>query len=195
MKPLSIVKVLPFFAPEFGGPVVQARSVCAALARRGHRVAVLTSDLGMPAGQTRDAWRDVDGYQVFTASVGRLGRTPPYRQATLRAPLRRLLADADVVAANVGLTWLHAMVVRECRAAGVPVVAGNNDGYACVMRDAGAISLVDPNDEAALAERIRLMLENDQVRGAWLDWAAESLPKYDFPHYVNDHLQVFRSVL
>ncbi|MEZ5156464.1 MAG: glycosyltransferase [Solirubrobacterales bacterium] len=43
-RPLSILHVIDWIAERYGGPVRNVRDVCAALADRGHRVDVLTTD-------------------------------------------------------------------------------------------------------------------------------------------------------
>jgi len=98
-RSLRIVYACPFFEPalNFGGPVTQLGTMCRALAARGHRVRVVTTDVGTPADLERDRWLTRDGYQVFYAKSSRLGRVPPYYNTRVRGALEQALGDADVL--------------------------------------------------------------------------------------------------
>lgn len=122
MRPLRIVTVLPFFAWRFGGSVEVARLLCAELARRGHDVRVLTTDLGEPS-TTPQGWSTCDGFRVLRVRAGWLHSRPPYlAPRALLTALDAELVDADVVTSQVGLTWLGARAAARCAAAGVPFV-------------------------------------------------------------------------
>lgn len=119
MAPLHVVVVMPFFAWRLGGSVEQMRQSAAALARRGHRVTVLTTDLGVDAqGEPQ-----VPGVEVHRVAARGLAARPPYRAPrALLALLDRHLAGADVVTTHVGLTLLNVAAERRATAAGVPFV-------------------------------------------------------------------------
>lgn len=168
MSRLRIVRLIPFFHHRWGGCVAQGFATSAALAARGHHVRVLTADIEQPPEVPRDAWVPRDGYQVWYARVGALGRVPPYWQPQLAAPLRTCLRDADVLCVNVGLSLTGAMARKLARGAGVPYVY-NAEGALCpvrlrdkalrkraflalferrVLRDAGAIHAVTRKEAA-----------------------------------------------
>lgn len=114
--------MLPFFAWRFGGSVELTRATCRELARRGHDVRVLTTDLG-DSGAPTGEWVDGDGYRVLRVRSGSLHGLPPYLppRELLRALDRELLC-ADVVTSPVGLTLLAAAVSKRCARARVPYV-------------------------------------------------------------------------
>lgn len=132
-RPLRLVKVLPFLSERFGGSVVQARLLCRELARRGHRVRIVTGDLGQDAAVPRARWLEQDGCEVWHAATLPWHRVPPYWPPAIAAPLRQVLADADLLCNNVGLTLMGARACRLARSVGVPYVC-NAEGAYCPER-------------------------------------------------------------
>jgi len=130
---LSIVRVMPFFSDRYGGPVVQARLVCKELAARGHRLRVISSDLGLEPTVPREEWLDRDGYRVWHGRAGLLQRRPPYPAGSLRPAIEAALSDTDVLCLNVGLTMLNDTGRRLARSRGVPYVY-NAEGALCPDR-------------------------------------------------------------
>jgi glycosyltransferase involved in cell wall biosynthesis len=56
------------------------------------------------------------------------------------------------------------MGIEESMAAGVPVVTSNRCGMPYMLRDGESGFLVDPNDPADIAHRLRQMITNDELR-------------------------------
>jgi len=111
MSPMHVVHVLPFYEPatRFGGPVAQLASLCPLLARRGHRVSVVTTDLGQASDWPRDRWVERDGPRVWYARTAPHHRIAPYWCPGVRVPLDAALADADVLHMTLGLTLVNAL--------------------------------------------------------------------------------------
>lgn len=132
---LDIVRVMPFCDPNnrYGGCVAQARATSARLAARGHRVQLITSDLGVDPRIPRDTWQEVDGYRVYYAATRAWHRQPPYLPARIGAALEPALAGADVLCLNVGLTVVNARARSAARRHGVPYVY-NAEGALCPQR-------------------------------------------------------------
>jgi glycosyltransferase involved in cell wall biosynthesis len=80
-------------------------------------------------------------------------------------------------------------------AAGCPVVAGDNIGYQSVMKDTGAISLVNPKDTVDFARHLEIMLFNNDVRNLWLKWANEYVKQYDYKHVVEKYEEAYRKAI
>lgn len=135
MSKLSIVKVMPFFAPatQFGGPVTQAKMVCRVLAARGHTVSVITTDNGIGSTLPRAQWVDRDGYRIYYAPTRRWHRITPYWSPTMAPALEEALAEADVCTLNVGLTMANALAANIARRHNVPYVY-NAEGALCPKR-------------------------------------------------------------
>lgn len=121
---MHIVHAVPFFDPatRFGGPVAQVPGVCRALAARGHGVSVVTTDLGIGRDLPRDRWLEKDGYRVFYARAGGLGRSAPYRVPRVAAPLREALVFADILHLHLSFTHLNVVARVAARRQGVPYV-------------------------------------------------------------------------
>ncbi|MHC5063875.1 MAG: glycosyltransferase [Planctomycetota bacterium] len=132
---LNILRVIPFFEPasSFGGSVSQAAASSAELAGRGHRVSVLTSDLGIGAGLERDCWIERDGYRVFYAAARGSQTRPPYPAAISAAVMAAAMQEADLVCMNVGLTLLNRKVRQLAGDQGLPYVY-NAEGALCPLR-------------------------------------------------------------
>jgi len=56
------------------------------------------------------------------------------------------------------------MGIEEAMAAGVPVITSNRCGMPYMVRDGESGFLVDPNNPDDIAERLRQLLENDELR-------------------------------
>jgi glycosyltransferase involved in cell wall biosynthesis len=113
---LRLVKLMPFYGERFGGSARIADLICRELARRGHEVTVITSDLGGPvlAGS---------GYHVIACPTRRWHRVAPYLPPPGMAPaLRAALRGADLLCVNVGLSLVAGLGRRIARAVQVPYV-------------------------------------------------------------------------
>lgn len=121
-RPLRIVRALPFFSARHGGPVGQARATSRGLAARGHRVVVVTTDLG-ERDDDRGAREEVDGCTVVRLPARGLSAVPPYALPRGgRAALASAAADADVLVGNVGLTLWNARLAALASERGLPFV-------------------------------------------------------------------------
>lgn len=83
------------------------------------------------------------------------------------------------------------IVLLEAMAAGLPIVAGDNPGYACVMKETGLLSLVDPKNSTDFARRLEIMLRDKEVRRVCLDWANEYIKQYDFKKVIDQYEAVY----
>jgi glycosyltransferase involved in cell wall biosynthesis len=133
-RSLRIVYACPFFEPalNFGGPVTQLSTMCRALAARGHRVRVVTTDVGTPSDLERDRWLKRDGYQVFYAKSSRLGRFPPYYNTGVREALEQALGDADVLDLQSNFTHLNHVARGVAARRRVPFVVTPRDALSPV---------------------------------------------------------------
>lgn len=79
------------------------------------------------------------------------------------------------------------IVLLEAMASGLVTVAGNNPGYASVMKGLGAISLVSPKRVDDLAHRMGLLLQERDLRDLWRNWAQDTITQYDYPNIVKQY--------
>lgn len=129
---MRILKITQAYYPflETGGPAVKVRALARALQHRGHRVTVLTADLGLTQARAREAgcvpgrwgWQGTDGgvESVYLRSLA------SYRRLTVnpgaRSFLRQELGQYDVVHIYGLYDLLGPAAGRAARLAGVPYV-------------------------------------------------------------------------
>lgn len=87
------------------------------------------------------------------------------------------------------------IVLLEAMATGLVTVAGDNPGYASVMNGLGAISLVNPKHHAEFARRLNLLLQENDLRRLWREWAAEQIPSYSYTAIVSQYEEIYANAL
>jgi len=100
-----------------------------------------------------------------------------------------LFCSPAIYGESFGIVLLEAMAAR------VPIVAGDNPGYACVMKDRGLLSLVNVKDTEEFARRLELLLHDDGMRKLWLGWAKEEIKQYDLKTVIDQYEAVFRKAV
>ncbi len=87
------------------------------------------------------------------------------------------------------------IVLAEAMAMQIPVVCHPNDGYKWVMKDTGRISLVDCQDPIAYAERMQLMMEQEDIRELWINWAKEYVKQFDYEKVVDAYESIYKKLV
>ncbi len=87
------------------------------------------------------------------------------------------------------------IVLLEAMASGLPTIAGDNPGYACVMKDRGLLSLVNVKDTVEFARRLEVMLHDQEVRKVWLNWANDEIQKYDLKKVMDQYEEVYKKAV
>lgn len=105
------------------------------------------------------------------------------------------LHRADVFCSPATRGESFGIVLLEAMAAACPIVAGDNIGYQSVMKDTGAISLVNPKDTIDFARRLEILLFDNELRKVWLKWAAAAVKEYDFPKVVNQYEAAYKEAI
>ncbi|HMT18851.1 MAG TPA: glycosyltransferase family 4 protein [Candidatus Saccharibacteria bacterium] len=85
------------------------------------------------------------------------------------------------------------IVLAEAMAFGAPTVAHKNEGYEWVLQGTGRLSLVDVHDITAYADRLQLMLEDDELRFAWQKWASQYVKQFDYEKVVDQYEALYKS--
>jgi phosphatidylinositol alpha-mannosyltransferase len=87
------------------------------------------------------------------------------------------------------------IVLLEAMATGTVLVAGDNPGYASVMKGLGALSLVNPKHHAEFSRRLNLLLHETDLRRLWREWADSQLPQYSYATIVDQYEEVYEAAL
>ncbi len=132
---MRIVYVLPFAPPatQYGGPVTQVDMTAPELARRGHDVRLVGSDLNIDPALPREQWVERHGYHIWYARRPAWGYPAPYHLPRAALGLQSALPGADVVHLQLGLTLLNRLALQHARAAGVPCIYAPR-GSLCPLR-------------------------------------------------------------
>jgi len=124
LRTLRVLHVVPSYLPatRYGGPIHSVHGLCKALAARGHRVRVLTTNVDGPGDSAVPLARPVmlDGVEVWYFPSSRLRRL--YYAPEMRPVARRLLTDSDVVHLHSVFLWPTSMVARLAHEQAVPYV-------------------------------------------------------------------------
>jgi phosphatidylinositol alpha-mannosyltransferase len=106
-----------------------------------------------------------------------------------------LIAKADVFCSPAVFGESFGIVLLEAMAVGTPIVAGNNEGYASVMRGKGRLSLVNPKSIDDFTQRLELMLYDEDIRKLWKKWAREEVQQYKFANICDDYQKIYKQAL
>jgi phosphatidyl-myo-inositol alpha-mannosyltransferase len=106
-----------------------------------------------------------------------------------------LLGQADLFCSPAVYGESFGIVLLEAMASGVVTVAGNNSGYASLMDELGAISIINPHDEEEFARRLKLLLSEDGLRELWRSWALEYVKQFNWPQVIDQYEALYISAL
>ncbi len=107
----------------------------------------------------------------------------------------KLLQEADLFCAPALFGESFGIVLLEAMATGLPIVAGDNQGFRSVLNGRGQLSLVNSDDTQAMVRHMELLLYDEVIRQAWLDWALTTVQNYDYPKVVDQYVAVYHRAL
>jgi glycosyltransferase involved in cell wall biosynthesis len=105
------------------------------------------------------------------------------------------LHKADVFCSPPTTDESFGIVLLEAMAADCPIVCGDNAGYATLMKDTGAVSLVNPRDTIDFARRLELLLFNEDLRKIWIKWARAYVKQYDYTNVVSIYEKAYKEAI
>lgn len=104
-----------------------------------------------------------------------------------------LLSTADLFCAPALYGESFGIVLLEAMATGLVTVAGNNPGYASVLKDLGSISLVNPKDPLEFARRLDVLLHDENLRKMWQKWARDYVKQFSYTNIVDQYVHVYET--
>jgi phosphatidylinositol alpha-mannosyltransferase len=87
------------------------------------------------------------------------------------------------------------IVLIEAMAAGLPIVAGNNEGYRKVISDGVNGVLVDPEQPLQIAQAIGKILQSDKLRTQLSDASRKDAEKYNWSRIVSEIDSVYSNIV
>lgn len=106
-----------------------------------------------------------------------------------------LLAEADLFCSPAISGESFGIVLLEAMATGTVAVAGNNSGYADLMQGLGAVSIVNPDDTIEFARRLKLLLDQTELRNLWQKWAIDYVQQFSYPNVVDQYEALYQDAL
>lgn len=105
-----------------------------------------------------------------------------------------LLASADLFVSPALFGESFGIVLLEAMATRVPIVAGDNPGYAAVLTETGAMSLVNPKSVAEFSRRMKLFLEDEGLREHWLAWSGAHVRQFSYARIVDQYETLYKKL-
>lgn len=107
----------------------------------------------------------------------------------------KLLRRADIFCSPALYGESFGIVLLEAMASGTPVVAGDNPGYTSVMQGRGMMSLTDPTDVEAFAQRLALFLYDKDLVKLWRKWADSYVKQFDYPRVIDQYEALYKKLM
>lgn len=103
----------------------------------------------------------------------------------------KAMQAADVFCSPALYGESFGIVLLEAMACGKPIVAGANPGYTTVLKETGALGLVNPKDTSDFARRLTVFLRDEHLRTMWREWALDYVKQYDYRHIVDRYEELY----
>lgn len=106
-----------------------------------------------------------------------------------------LLSKADLFCSPAIFGESFGIVLLEAMASGAVIVAGSNPGYSSVMQQVGALSLANPKDIPEFTRRMKLLLDETDLRELWQNWAKDYVKQFSHAKIIKMYEQLYDQAL
>jgi phosphatidylinositol alpha-mannosyltransferase len=106
-----------------------------------------------------------------------------------------LLENSDIFCSPAVYGESFGIVLLEAIATGTVCVAGNNSGYMDVLKETGALSIVDPHNSDEFSRRLELLMYDENLRKLWKQWASLYIKQFDYPNIIDSYEKIYKNAL
>ena len=103
-----------------------------------------------------------------------------------------LLKSADIFCSPAIYGESFGIVLLESMAVNLPIVAGDNPGYASVMQGKGAESLVDSLNINEFVKKLDMFLYDTAKRQEWQKWSQDYVKQFDYQNVVDEYEKFYK---
>lgn len=128
--------------------------------------------------------------------AGELGQDIRFLGAKNHEELKTIYASADVfmvpsVTTASGDKEGFGLVILEAMASGLPVVASDCGGISSIVQDGRNGFLTEEKNSKDIAEKVNLILKNEQLAAAMQEQIQETAARYDYQTIAEQYRQIF----
>ena len=105
------------------------------------------------------------------------------------------MRQADIYCSPAIYGESFGIVLLEAMASGAVIVAGNNPGYESVLTGKGKLCLVNPKNTDDFAQRLELLLFDEDMRSLLQLWSREYVKQFDFTKIVDQYEIVYKKAI
>lgn len=107
----------------------------------------------------------------------------------------KAIQAADVFCSPALYGESFGIVLLEAMALGTVVLAGNNPGYSAVLKEQADNSIVNPKDSDDFVAKLRVLLQDQQLRAEWKAWALKYVQQFNYHDITSMYEQVYKQAL
>lgn len=108
---------------------------------------------------------------------------------------KQLLSTATIACYPALYGESFGIVLLEAMASGIPIVAGRNPGYESVLKERGALGLVDVKETEEFAHRLETLLTDKPTQKFLSTWGLNYVKQFDYTQIVKQYEKVYQHAI